>query len=433
MGPNAAIACPASRDGGARSDPNDESEPMTTTPSDRHASLPEPDPAATAHSARLLDRIRSEIAAAGGAISFARFMELALYAPGLGYYRAGARKFGPGGDFVTAPELSPLFSRCLARQCREVLERIGGGTILELGAGTGVMAADILRELRTLNALPERYAILELSGELRERQRQTLAERTPDLLDRVAWLDALPEPGLRGVVLGNEVLDALPVERFRITPTGPRRMEVVWTGTDPATGPQSNLDWTEGADDPALAATVARIESALGWRLPEGYTSECVPQLADWVRAVAEPLAVGALLFVDYGYSRREYYHPERADGTLLCHYRHRVHADPLILPGLQDITASVDFTAVADAARAAGLEMAGYTSQNYFLFGCGLMDLLAEVDAADTVRYLERVRQVKLLTLPGEMGDRFKAIALTRGIDLPLCGFSFRDERGRL
>ena len=164
-----------------------------------------------------------------------------------------------------------------------------------------------------------------------------------------------------------------------------------------------------------------------------GYVSEYVPHLADWVRAIAEPLAAGALLFVDYGYSHREYYHPERTDGTLLCHYRHRVHADPLILPGLQDITASVDFTAVADAARAAGLELAGYTSQNYFLFGCGLMDLLAEVDTADTVRYLEQVRQVKLLTLPGEMGDRFKAIALTRHVEIPLCGFSFRDERGRL
>lgn len=404
---------------------------MTTTPIGRHTTLPEPDPAAAAHGARLLDRIRSEIATAGGAISFARFMDLALYAPGLGYYRAGTRKFGPGGDFVTAPELSPLFSRCLAHQCHEILERLGGGAILEFGAGTGIMAADILQELSALDALPERYAILELSGELRERQRQTLAERTPDLLERVVWLDALPKSGLRGVVLGNEVLDALPVERFRITPNGPRRLEVIWTS--PSVGSKAGLNWAEGAEDPALTAIIARIEAELGWRLPEGYVSEYAPQLANWVRAVAEPLAAGALLLVDYGYSRREYYHPERADGTLLCHYRHRVHADPLILPGLQDITASVDFTAVADAARTAGLEVAGYTSQNYFLFGCGLMDLLAEVDSADTVRYLEQVRQVKLLTLPGEMGDRFKVIGLTRGIDVPLRGFSFRDERGRL
>ena len=390
-----------------------------------HDRLPAPDPAAAAHSARLLERIRAEITAAGGAISFARFMDLALYAPGLGYYRAGARKFGPDGDFVTAPELSPLFSRCLARQCRQILEALGGGTLLELGAGTGVMAADLLRELCALDGLPERYAILELSGELRQRQRQTLAERVPDLLDRVVWLDTLPDPGLRGVVLGNEVLDALPVERFRVTETGPRRLAVSWNET--------GLDWVEGDEDPEVTIAVAGIEQALGWRLPPGYTSEYVPHLNAWLRSIAETLTAGALLFVDYGYPRRDYYHPERAAGTLLCHYRHRVHDDPLILPGLQDITASVDFTAVADAALAAGLEVAGYTAQNYFLFGCGLMELLAEADPADTLRYLEQTRQVKLLTLPGEMGERFQAIALTRDLDLPLRGFTMRDERGRL
>ncbi|HRF63118.1 MAG TPA: SAM-dependent methyltransferase [Candidatus Competibacter sp.] len=406
---------------------------MTTIPPDRHTGLPEPDAVASAHSAHVLDQIRADITATGGGISFARYMDLALYAPGLGYYRAGTRKFGPDGDFVTAPELSPLFSRCLAHQCRQILEQIGGGAIIELGAGTGIMAADILRELQILAALPERYAILETSGELRQRQRQTLAERTPDLLERVVWLDTLPKPGLRGIVLGNEVLDALPVERFRITASGPRRLRVIWNDADPATPTGTGLAWDEGGEDPELTAAVALIETGLGRHLPVGYVSEYVPHLADWVHAIAEPLAAGALLFVDYGYSHREYYHPERTDGTLLCHYRHRVHADPLILPGLQDITASVDFTAVADAARAAGLELAGYTSQNYFLFGCGLMDLLAEVDTADTVRYLEQVRQVKLLTLPGEMGDRFKAIALTRHVEIPLCGFSFRDERGRL
>ena len=390
-----------------------------------HDRLPAPDPAAAAHSARLLERICVEITAAGDALSFARFMDLALYAPGLGYYRAGARKFGPDGDFVTAPELSPLFSRCLARQCRQILEALGGGTLLELGAGTGVMAADLLREMCALDTLPERYAILELSGELRQRQHQTLAERTPELLDRVVWLDALPDPGLRGVVLGNEVLDALPVERFRVTEAGPRRLAVSWSET--------GLDWVEGDEDPEVTAAVAGIEQALGWPLPSGYVSEYIPHLEAWLRTIAGTLAVGALLFVDYGYPRRDYYHPERAAGTLLCHYRHRVHDDPLILPGLQDITASVDFTAVADAALAAGLEVAGYTAQNYFLFGCGLMELLAEADPADTLRYLEQTRQVKLLTLPGEMGERFQAIALTRDLDLPLRGFTMRDERGRL
>lgn len=410
--------------------------------SDLFNTFPAPDSAAVAHGARLLDRIRAEIAATGGAITFRRFMDLALYAPGLGYYRAGARKFGPGGDFITAPELSPLFSRCLARQCREILDALGGGAILELGAGTGVMAVDLLLELQALSVLPERYLILELSGELRERQRQTLAERAPGLLKRVVWLETLPEPGLRGVILANEVLDALPVERFRVTARGPRRLAVTWTGT--------GLGWVEGAADPAVAAAVARIEAKLGWRLPEGYTSEYVPYLKDWLRAIAEPLAAGVLLFVDYGYPCREYYHPQRATGTLRCHYRHRVHDDPLLWPGLQDITASVDFTAVADAGRAAGLDLAGYTRQHYFLFGCGLMDLLAEevplnssleenaetgkdANPANSVHYLERVRQVKLLTLPGEMGDRFQALALARDLAMPLRGFAFRDERDRL
>ena len=414
-----------------------------TMPTNPLNTLPAPDPVAAAHSARLVDLLRATIADAGGAISFARFMDLALYAPGLGYYRAGARKFGSGGDFVTAPELSPLFSRCLARQCQEILAALGSGQILELGAGSGVMAADLLLELRALNALPERYAILELSGELRDRQRQTLTRRAPEVLDRVVWLDQPPEPEFRGIVLGNEVLDALPVERFRITAHGPRRLMVRWT--------EAGLAWAEGDEDPAVTAAIAGIEADLGGRLPEDYRSEYIPHLQDWLRTIAEPLAAGALLFVDYGYPRRAYYHPERTTGTLLCHYRHRAHDDPLILPGLQDITASVDFTAVAQAARAVGLDVAGYTRQNYFLFGCGLMDLLADQippnpplekgggeaggisSPTDTVRYLEQARQVKLLTLPGEMGDRFQAIALTRNLTLPLRGFSFRDERDRL
>ena len=414
-----------------------------TMPTNPLNTLPAPDPVAAAHSARLVDLLRATIADAGGAISFARFMDLALYAPGLGYYRAGARKFGSGGDFVTAPELSPLFSRCLARQCQEILAALGSGQILELGAGSGVMAADLLLELRALNALPERYAILELSGELRDRQRQTLTRRAPEVLDRVVWLDQPPEPEFRGIVLGNEVLDALPVERFRITAHGPRRLMVRWT--------EAGLAWAEGDEDPTVTAAIAGIEADLGGRLPEDYRSEYIPHLQDWLRTIAEPLAAGALLFVDYGYPRRAYYHPERTTGTLLCHYRHRAHDDPLILPGLQDITASVDFTAVAQAARAVGLDVAGYTRQNYFLFGCGLMDLLADQippnpplekgggeaggisSPTDTVHYLEQARQVKLLTLPGEMGDRFQAIALTRNLTLPLRGFSFRDERDRL
>jgi SAM-dependent MidA family methyltransferase len=386
--------------------------------------LPDPEPEATEHSRRLSEFIQAEINSSGGSIPFLRFMDLALYSPGLGYYNAGARKFGADGDFVTAPELSALFSRCVARQCQQILARTGGD-ILELGAGSGIMAADILRELETLASLPIRYEILELSGELRERQRATIYEHAPHLLGKVSWLNALPEAGFRGVILGNEVLDALPVHRFRITDRGVLPLHVSW-------GPDG-FAWCEGEVDGVLTAAVRALEAELGATLPIGYESEVNPYLGAWLSTLSELLDAGALLFVDYGYPRREYYHHQRNMGTLICHYRHRVHTDPLILVGIQDITASVDFTAVAQGAAAAGLELAGYTSQSYFLFGCDLDALLAEVDPEDTVRYLELVRRVKILTLPGEMGERFKAIALSRGLDMPLRGFALFDERIRL
>lgn len=386
--------------------------------------LPDLDSEASAHSARVTAHIRGAIAAQGGQLPFSRFMALALYGPGLGYYSAGARKFGASGDFVTAPEVSTLFSRCLARQCRAVLAETQG-SILELGAGTGIMAADMLQELLALNTLPERYAILELSAELRARQQRTLATRVPQLLERVVWLDTWPETGFRGVIVGNEVCDAMPVERFRITSAGPRPFQVVWE--------QDRFGWREGPVDATLSASVAAVETALGWKLPLGYESEINLGLTSWLTSLAERLDQGVILLLDYGYPRREYYHPQRTSGTLLCHYRHRVHADPLILPGLQDITASVDFTAVAEAAVAADLDVAGYTSQGFFLLGCGLENLLGDTDPEDTLRYLELTRQVKLLTLPGEMGARYKAIALTRGIANPLQGFTWYDERMRL
>ncbi len=398
---------------------------MTLTPPPGNA-LPDPDPEGVAHSQRLAELIAAECQTAGPrGIPFRRFMELALYAPGLGYYRTGTHKFGPGGDFITAPELSPLFARCLARQCAEILERLGGGDILELGAGSGIMAAELLLEFQALDALPSTYAILELSGELRQRQRHILMERAPELLSRVRWLDALPKPGFRGVMLGNEVLDALPVERFRVGQRDVLPLHVIWTGT--------GFALTPGPRNPALEAFLETLQGAIGQPLPPGYESEYSPTLAPWLHALAERLAVGVMLLVDYGYPRREYYHPERAAGTLLCHYRHRVHADPLAWPGLQDITASVDFTAVAEAALAAGLTVAGYSPQTYFLFGCGLEELVAEADPRHTARYAELTRQVKLLTLPGEMGERFKAIALSRGLEPPLRGFRFLDQRQRL
>ena len=388
--------------------------------------LPTPEAQAAAHSAQLLQLIRAEIAATPGAISFARFMELALYAPALGYYCAGSRKFGAGGDFITAPELSPLFSRCVARQCQEMLAALDGGMILELGAGSGRMAADLLAELQLLDALPTQYAILERSAELRARQRCTLQEQVPHLLERIVWLDTLPSCAWRGIVLANEVLDALPVERFTITAQGARRIMVTWT--------EAGLAYAQGAEDAEVSAAVAHIEADLGQRLPEGYTSEYVPHLQAWLAAVAEHLQAGALLFIDYGYPRRSYYHAQRSTGTLLCHYRHRAHDNALILVGLQDMTANVDFTAVAEAAIATGLDVAGYTKQNAFLFGCGLLELLeTALAAALTTSYLEQARQVKLLTLPSEMGERFQVLALTRNLDYPWRGFSFHDERSRL
>ena len=383
-----------------------------------------PEPDALAHSARLCDLIRAELAAQSGRLSFQRYMELALYAPGLGYYSAGARKFGPTGDFTTAPELSALFSRCLARQCQQVLA-VTSGDIMELGAGSGIMATDILLELNALACLPERYLILEVSADLRQRQQQTLQHYAPMLLPRVHWLDSLPAQPINGIILANEVIDAMPVERFRITSQGPRPLWIEWTG--------ECFRACLGEANPALTLWTQALSQTLGYELPQGYESERQPHLADWLKSVADSLRQGVMLFIDYGYPAREYYHCERAMGTLLCHFRHRVHANPFVYPGLQDITANVDFSALAEAALAADLELLGYTSQNYFLFGCGLEALLAAVDPSDTVRYLALTGAVKQLTLPGEMGERFKVLACGRGVTLPLCGFEFRDERFRL
>jgi SAM-dependent MidA family methyltransferase len=384
--------------------------------------LPAPSTEALAHSERLAALIRGEIDAAGGALGFDRFMELALYAPGLGYYSAGSRKFGEAGDFVTSPELSALFSRCLARQCHEVLEGLGGGEILEFGAGSGVMAADILAELSALGCLPERYGILELSAELRARQQETIREKVPQLAERVVWLEGLPAAGFRGVVLANEVLDAMPVHRFRIAGGEPRELFVVRQG--------EGFALREGEPGAELAAALAPLRQQTG--LGEGYESELNLRAADWVQSLGDFLGQGVALLIDYGFPRSEYYHPQRNRGTLMCHYRHRAHDDALILPGLQDITAHVDFTAVAEAALAAGLAVRGYTSQANFLVANGLTALLAEA-GGDVKQQLTLAAQVKRLTMPGEMGELFKVMALGRGWERPLQGFALRDERGRL
>jgi SAM-dependent MidA family methyltransferase len=369
-----------------------------------------------------LNVIRGRIAEAGGRLPFDRFMETALYAPGAGYYVNGTRKFGAAGDFVTAPEISSLFSHCLANQCAQVLGLVRDGCVLEFGAGSGAMAADILARLQVLDRLPQRYQIIELSPELQQRQRETLQRRVPDLLGRVEWLERLPSPGWRGVILGNELLDAMPVHRFRRTAQG---WEELLVG-DRDGGLQTL--WGAPVSD-GLVPALDILESRVGALAP-GYSSEINLRLGGWMKALAEVLQQGVLLLIDYGYSEREYYHPQRHDGTLICHFQHRAHDDPLCLPGLQDITANVDFSAVAHAALDAGLSLAGYTTQGNFLINSGLQMALQSADSEDAGGRVDRLQQVKQLTLPSEMGERFKAIAFCRDLALPLQGFTMGDLR---
>ena len=389
--------------------------------------LPLPDELAQQHSDQLKLEICQQIDAADGAIDFSRFMEMALYQPGLGYYSAGARKFGAGGDFITAPELSPLFSHCLARQCQQVLAEIGFGDILEFGAGTGVMASEVLLELERLDSLPGQYFILELSPDLKQRQQQTIEQRAPHLLERVCWLDGLPESGFQGVILANEVVDAMPVHLLQFKEDGLLERFVGHNGRD--------FVW----QDRALVSTALqqRID-ALTDELDDevfcpGYLTEINLAQTAWVNSLAALLEKGVALIIDYGFPQHEYYHTDRTTGTLMCHYRHRAHGDPLILPGLQDITAHVDFTALAQAAHEADMDVLGYTSQAQFLLAAGLGELLAEQDQSDTRAYMDVTQQVKKLTLPNEMGELFKVLAIGRNFSNDLKGFLLQDRRGRL
>lgn len=370
------------------------------------AALPSPDEASLAHSERVARHIREAIEQSGGSIGFGRFMHLALYAPGLGYYGAGARKFGEGGDFTTAPEVSPLFGRVLARQCAPVLRELPGAGILELGAGSGALAVQMLTALREQDAAPSRYSILEVSPELQERQKAAIARHCPDMLSGVTWLQALPER-LNGVILANEVADALPVERFRKSGEGVLQYRVAADG--------AGFAWRQDPAPDFLQAAVRHIEDTLGAPLPNGYVSEVSPGLPAWVAGLGDSLSAGLVLLFDYGLPRREYYAPDRSGGWLRCHFRHRAHEDPLVYPGIQDLSAWVDFTAVAEAATAAGLDVAGYTTQAAFLLHGGLEQELADFPRLSTHAQLELSRQVRMLTLPGEMGEHFKCIALSR------------------
>lgn len=393
-----------------------------------HADLPLPDTAALAHSDTLAAVIRAEIAAEGGSLPFSRFMERSLYAPGLGYYSAGSTKFGEAGDFTTAPELGPLFASCVAQAVAPVLQQLGpDAEFVEIGGGSGAFAEIMLKRLLALDALPARYAILEPSADLRERQRERLGQRLiPPVFDLVEWLDGPPSDAWNGVLFANEVIDALPTPRFTL-----RDGEVFEEGV--ALDAEGRFVRTDRPADPLLAAAVRHIERYLGQPFPDGYRSELLPQLPYWIQAVMGGQGRGAMLFADYGYPRREYYQPDRDTGTLRAYYRHRVHNDPYLWPGLQDITASVDFTALAEAGTQAGFDLAGYTTQANFLLGNGLQERLSEAEArADETTLLRLRNEAKRLTLPSEMGERFQVMGFSREVEFGTA-FLFNDLSWRL
>lgn len=379
----------------------------------RLGDLPAPSAEAETHGGRVVEHIARDIEAAGGWIGFDRYMELALYAPGLGYYTAGTHKLGDaasGGDFVTAPELSPLFAGALATQVEQVFQ-VTSPRIVEFGAGSGRLACDLLDALAERGVKVDRYSIVEVSADLRERQRDRLAVRAGPVVE---WLDA-PPPAFDGVIVANEVLDVMPVRLFGYRGGAVFERGVAWA--------EGRLAFADRPADPAFGALVEGIAAECGpW--PDGYGSETGEVARAWTASLGQWLARGVALLIDYGFPRREYYHAQRLMGTLMCHYRHRAHADPLWLPGLNDITAHVDFTAVADAAHGAGLDVLGYTTQAHFLMNCGILDLLrsAPGDARTTAA-------VQRLLSEAEMGELFKVLAVGRGVETPLAGFARGDR----
>jgi SAM-dependent MidA family methyltransferase len=383
------------------------------------APLPAPDAEAAAHGERVATALRTRIVACGGWISFDDYMRFVLYEPGLGYYAAGASKLGPAGDFTTAPEMTSLYGEALAAQVAAVLQP-GADEVLELGAGSGKLAVDLLAALDAMGRLPSRYAILDVSPDLRDRQRATLAERVPHIASRVAWLDALPGR-IGGVVLMNEVLDAIPCALVARVSGGWQERGVRFEGRRFVL-----------ADRPLAAGPL--LDLAKQRFPPEGdYLSELNPAAEALVETLARRLERGVLLAIDYGFPRHEYYHPQRAQGTLMAHYRHRALTDPLAWPGLCDVTAHVDFTAMAEAGVRAGLRVAGFATQAAFLLGCGVLDRLAAVGAPESLRYIRAAAAVQRLTSPAEMGELFKVLALARRIDCDWPGLSLADMRHRL
>jgi len=352
---------------------------------------------------------------------FVEFMHQALYAPNLGYYSAGLQKFGAGGDFVTAPELTPLFGQTLAAQCQQVLATLTEPILFEFGAGSGRLCVDILTHLEQLHCLPHEYHILEVSGSLRQRQQDLLSAQIPHLANRVKWLSQWPDKSFAGVVIANEVLDAMPVHRFMQMQDGLLESYIVLDAQD------NLVELLKPCTNPRLLAHVRTVLA------PElyPYQSEANLFIDDWLRQCYAMLATGACFIIDYGFPRHEYYHPDRRHGTLMCHYRHHAHTNPLAHPGDEDITAHVDFTHVADAAQAAGFHVAGFSNQAAFLLGNGLLSLLADID--EERQRINTLQAVKQLVQASEMGELFKVIALTKQIELPLNGFQLHDKRASL
>lgn len=375
------------------------------------------DSVAQQHSQKLTEHIIQQIKSHGGQITFADFMNAALYTPGLGYYNAGAAKFGAAGDFVTAPELGKLFAQSLAVQCEQILHVMHNKNILELGAGSGQLACDLLQSLLDKGIAVENYFILELSADLRQRQQQKIFEQYPDLCAIVHWIDHLPREPIDAVMIANEVIDAMPISRFYYENNTLQEYYVTHSNNT------EFIEVLEPASKPLQAAfTTAQIADYI----QPPYVSEINLWLHNWLQSLNSALKSGAILIADYGFPRHEYYHPQRNQGTLMCHYQHRSHTNPFINIGLQDITAHVDFSAIAESADACGLEIAGYTNQASFLLNCGITQFL---EAGNLRQYQE----LQTLTSPAEMGELFKIIAVTKDIDLQLLGFEHFDKRHNL
>ncbi len=384
------------------------------------STLPTPSRDAQKHSLQLQALIQQAIKKAGGWIDFAQFMQLALYAPQLGYYSAGNQKFGTGGDFVTAPEISALFGQTLAQQVAQILA-LSRGSIMELGAGTGRLAVHLLHALEHLDCLPDQYYILDVSDHLRQVQLEYLQEKlSPQLLRRVVWLNQLPET-FTGVVLGNEVLDAIPVHMVHTKTQGLCERGVMLA--------EQGLTWSDKPWDDAPASGQHLFDEITKLSLPTGYISEFCPTANGLIASLALTLERGVILMIDYGFSASEYYHPQRNLGTLMCHYQHYAHTDPLLNIGLQDITAHVNFSSIAYAGVDNGLQLSGFCSQAQFLMNCGILDLMAQVSPSDMARYAPLAAAAQKLLSPAEMGDLFKVIAFSKNMDVPLLGFTSGDK----